>query len=186
MRAQIAVVGDRTIPARDPKRRLALELGRALTDAGYRIVTGGLGDLPAQLRTGAMMSRRYSEGTLVALLPGFDPGAARARGEVVIATGLDHGRNLLVANSDAVVALGGGAGTLSEIAFAWMLHRPIIGYNVRGWSGKLAGTRIDERQRYAGIPDDQVYPVENAAEVVALLRKLLPKYHRRHRGIPPG
>lgn len=185
MRPQIAVIGDRNLPPRDPKRRLARELGEALVDAGYRVVTGGIGDLPRQLSIGARRSRRYSEGAIVAILPGFDPGTGRTTGDIVIATGLDHGRNLLVANSDAVVALGGGAGTLSEMAFAWMLHRLVLAYQVPGWSGQLAGKRLDERVRYKMISADRVYEVRSASEVVDKLRALLPLYSRRHRGIPP-
>lgn len=185
MRAQIAVIGDRNIPARDPRRRLARELGRALADQGYRIVTGGLGDLPAELRAGAETSPNFADGMMIALLPGFDPDPGRKSSDIVIATGLDHGRNLLVANADAVVALGGGAGTLSEMAFAWMLHRPILAYRVPGWSGALAGKRIDARVRYPSIRNDKVYPVKSAEEVVAKLRTLLPRYSRRHGRIPP-
>lgn len=87
---------------------------------------------------------------------------------------------MLVANSDAVIAVGGGAGTLSEIAFAWSLKRLVLGYRMDGWSGKLAGTRIDSRSRYPNLPDDQVYPVDNADEVIRYLAELLPKYRRRH------
>lgn len=185
MRLQVAVIGDRTLPPRDPKRRIARELGKALVDTGYRIVTGGIGDLPKELRVGAKRSRKFSEGALIAILPGFDPQVGRSSSDIVIATGLDHGRNLLVANSDAVVALGGGAGTLSEIALAWMLHRPILAYQVPGWSGQLAGKRLDERIRYQGVPDDRVYEVSSATEVVDKLRALLPLYSRWHKGIPP-
>jgi uncharacterized protein (TIGR00725 family) len=182
-RPLIAVIGDRNIPDSDPRRPLATKLGEALISEGYAAVTGGVGDLARCVADGARSSATYREGALVAILPGFDPAAASDVADTVLATGLDHGRNLIVSNSDAVVAIGGGAGTLSEIAFAWALHRLVIAYRVGGWSGKLAGTRIDARVRYPEIPDDQVYGVDGAQGVIDLLREMLPLYRRRHTGI---
>jgi len=183
-RPTVSVVGDRDLPDSDRRSELAEELGRALIRAGYVIVTGGLGSLTAHIASGARSSEAYREGHLIAVLPGFDPALAEERADIVLATGLDHARNLIVANSDAVVALGGGAGTLSEIGFAWALHRLVIAYRVNGWSGMVADSRIDERIRYPDISDDRVYGVDTTAEVIDLLSNLLPQYQRRHHGIP--
>ncbi|HEV2317515.1 MAG TPA: acyl-CoA synthetase [Thermoplasmata archaeon] len=180
----VSVVGDRNLPESDPLSGLAEELGRALVGAGYAVATGGLGSLAAHIASGARSSEEYREGRLIAVLPGFDPAAAECKADIVLATGLDHARNFIVANSDAVVALGGGAGTLSEIGFAWALHRLVIAYRVNGWSGKVADTKIDERIRYPDIPEDRVYGVDTAFEVLALLSKFLPLYQRRHQRIP--
>ena len=180
-RYAIGVVGD--VHLEPNKRRLAIALGQQLVDANYRIVSGGHGDLARCLAEGARKSRRYRDGDLIAILPGFDPLVAEENSDIVIATGFDHARNLIVANSDAIIAIGGGAGTLSEIAFAWALKRLILAYKVEGWSGQLAGTRIDSRSRYPMLPDDRIYPVTKAAEAIQYLTKLLPKYNRRHTGI---
>ena len=177
----IAVVGDVHLGPR--KRGLATALGRGLVDHNYRILSGGHGDLAMALSAGARKSPKYRDGDLIAILPGFDPSVASRYSDISIATGIDHARNLVVANSDAVVALGGGAGTLSEMAFAWALKRLILAYRVDGWSGKLAGSRIDSRTRYPGIPDDQVYPVDGTDDVILYLSQLLPKYDKRHTGI---
>lgn len=151
-----------------------------MIDEDFRIVTGGLGDLPLAIAKGARSSKYYHDGSLVAILPSNDPSDAESYADIVIATGLDHARNLIVANSDAVIAIGGGSGTLSEIAFAWALKRLIIAFKVQGWSGKLAGTRIDERIRYPEIENDQIYEAKSAEEAVRKLKKLLPKYFARH------
>jgi uncharacterized protein (TIGR00725 family) len=177
----VAVIGDVHLGAR--KRRLAVALGRMLVDHNYRIVSGGHGDLAKALSSGARRSPKYRDGDLIAILPGFDPSVAGKYSDISIATGIDHARNLIVANSDAVVALGGGAGTLSEMAFAWALKRLMIAYRVDGWSGKLAGSRIDPRIRYPEVPDDQVYPVDGADDVIRYLSQLLPRYGKRHTGI---
>lgn len=181
----VAVIGDTHIEAAGGKA-MAEALGRRLIEEGYRIVTGGVGDLALSIAKGARSAGSYREGDLVAILPGFDPQDAGDRADIVIASGLDQGRNMLVANSDAVVAIGGGAGTLSEIAFAWALKRLVIAYRISGSSGQVAGTRIDQRARYPDIREDCVYPVENDSEVADLLRRYLPLYTKRHRGIPSG
>ncbi len=179
----ISVVGNGSLPPGDPRVRLAHELGRALIDAGYRVACGGLGGIMAAMCEGAASSPRHREGDIIGILPGFDPTESNPWVDLPIATGLDHVRNFIVANADAVVAIGGGAGTLSEVAGAWQLKRLIAAYRVAGWSGKLADTRIDERVRYPNIPDDQVFGVDSASDVIALLEARLPTYGRRHAGI---
>ncbi len=71
---------------------------------------------------------RAAGGLTIGLLPGEDSDEANAYIDVAIATGLGHARNaILVQTADGVVALGGGLGTLSEIALALRIRRPTIG-----------------------------------------------------------
>lgn len=62
-------------------------------------------------------------------------------------TGLGHLRNqTVVLTADVIVALAGGAGTLSELAFAWMHRKPVICCTAfEGWAEKLAGLDVDGR-----------------------------------------
>jgi len=156
------------------------ELSEKLTTAGYRITTGGLGDLPKAVAKGARKSPSYADGTLIAILPGFDPKLAEDYADIVIATGMDQARNIIMANSDAVIAIGGGAGTLSEIAHAWSLKRLIIAFELPGWSNSLGDIKIDSRTRYPEIPADKGYKVTNCDEALNTLKRYLPKYNRRH------
>ena len=58
--------------------------------------------------------------------------------DILIPTGIDLARDIIVANSEVVIALGGGSGTLNEVSAAWKTGRLIIAYeNVEGWSAKL-------------------------------------------------
>jgi uncharacterized protein (TIGR00725 family) len=161
----------------------AQELGEMLTTAGYRIMTGGLGDLPKAVAKGARKSLTYKDGTLIAILPGFDPSLADDYADITIATGIGQARNLIIANSDAVIAIGGGAGTLSEIAYAWALKRLIIAFDLPGWSGTLSDHRIDDRQRYPQIQEDKVFKATSSAGALDILKEYLPKYTYRHSGI---
>ncbi len=180
---RVAVVGDGNLAETDPKYALAREIGRRLADAGFAVVTGGLGGVMEAASRGAREAAGWTPGTVVALLPGCDPADANPYADLVLPTGLDHVRNVLVAQSDAVIAVGGGAGTLAEMAFAWIYFRPIVGLRVEGWSGRLADQRIDERVRYPNLPEDRVYGASDAHEAVELVTRLVEKYGRRHRGI---
>jgi uncharacterized protein (TIGR00725 family) len=182
-KAIIGVCGDSNPPPNDIRLQMAERLGRKLIDSGYRIITGGLGGIMEAASKGARSSKNHQNGDIIGILPGFEPEDANEYVDVPIATGLDHVRNQIVANSDALVAMGGGAGTLSEIAFGWMLKRLIIAYEVRGWSGKLANTRIDERIRYENIKDDRIYGVKTEDEVIEILDDLLPLYIKRRHGV---
>jgi uncharacterized protein (TIGR00725 family) len=103
---------------------VAEELGARLVDLGATVVCGGLGGVMEAACRGAK-SRR---GRTVGLLPGLDRAEANGWVDVAIATGLGELRNgLIVRASDALVAVGGSAGTLTEIAFGLRLGRPVIG-----------------------------------------------------------
>lgn len=183
-RPLVAVIGDGTIVEGSRAWQLAEELGERLIDAGYRVLTGGLGGVMEAASRGAQRSASHAAGDVIALVPGDDPAAANAHVDVALATSLGHLRNALIAQADAVVAIGGGAGTLSELAFAWIHRRLVIGYRVEGWSGRLAGTRVDDWVRFPSIPDDQVFAVESAEEAVEVLRTRLPEYGRARAMVP--
>ena len=182
-RRTVSVIGDGRLSPDDPRAHIARELGRLLIDHGFTLVTGGMGGVMEAACQGARESHAWTYGSVIALLPGWDPAAANEHADVLIPTGMDHLRNPLVAQSDAVIAVGGGAGTLTEMAFAWMYFRLVIGLRVRGWSGQLADQRIDDRVRYPEIEDDRVYGATTAEEAVFLVRDKLEQYTRRHHGI---
>jgi uncharacterized protein (TIGR00725 family) len=182
-RPLVAVIGDARVEPGSAKDLLAEEVGRLLVDAGYRVLTGGLGGVMESACRGARSSTRYAPGDTVGVLPGHDPGDANEFVDVVIASGLDHVRNSIVAHADAVVAIGGGAGTMSEICLAWIYKRLIVALRVEGWSGRVADARIDERVRYPNEADDRVFGAGSAAEVVGVLQERLGRYVAQHRGV---
>lgn len=147
----------------------AESLGRAAIDAGFRVVCGGLGGVMAAACRGARSSARHVDGDVIGLLPGADKASANPWVDIVVPTDLGHARNLLVvATGDVVVAVGGGAGTLSELALAWQLGRPVVALaDAEGWGAKLAGTSIDGRRA------DVVHSAADAVAAAALARSLL-------------
>ena len=122
----IAVIGAGDAPS--DVVALAERVGRAAADRGAWIVCGGLGGVMA----GAARGARERGGRTIGVLPGADRRAANEWIEVPIATGLGEARNtVVVACADAVVALAGEGGTLSEIGFAQKLGRPVVA--LRAW-----------------------------------------------------
>ncbi|HZP43822.1 MAG TPA: TIGR00725 family protein [Candidatus Binatia bacterium] len=120
-RAQIAVAGGgRFEPT---AARLAREVGREIAAAGAVLVCGGLGGVMAAAARGAA----EAGGLVVGILPGYDATKGNRFLDVAVPTGLGHARNVLVAAAgDALIALPGEHGTLSEIALAGVLGRPVV------------------------------------------------------------
>ena len=97
---------------------------------------------------GARESERYREGDVLGVLPGYNATAANEFVDIVIPTGMGLARNAVVTSTaDVVVAIAGGAGTLSELAMAWQLGKRIIALGEAGWAAKLAGQMIDTRRK---------------------------------------
>ena len=165
------------------KWNLTYELGKVLVDNGYRVLTGGgLGVMRAAM-AGAHASEKYREGDTIAIGPSYDENEVNDFADIVIATGLDGFRDNIVANSPVVVAMGGGSGTLREICSAWKHARLVIAYsNVAGWSAKVAGAPLDGMHRYA-FKEDKIFAVENAEQVVEIIKKWLPKYNKVLKGL---
>ncbi|MGD0273513.1 MAG: TIGR00725 family protein [Gaiellaceae bacterium] len=101
----------------------AEEVGRLLAERGCTVVTGGGDEVMAAAARGA----KQAGGPTIGILPGESPGEANEWIDHAVATGTGYARNLAVAASgDAVIAVGGSWGTLSEIAFARRLGRPTV------------------------------------------------------------
>jgi hypothetical protein len=177
-RTLVSVIGDAGATEGCVAYEIARRVGMLAVDAGFRVVTGGLGGVMAAASRGAHESSAYREGDTIGFVPSADPSDANPWVDIAIATNLDHGRNLLVASSDAVIAIGGGAGTLSEIAFAWMYKRLVVALKVDGWSGKLAGHVLDHR----GRDDYRVVEADNADAAIEIVSRRVGDHHRRIAG----
>jgi uncharacterized protein (TIGR00725 family) len=133
----VAVVGAGDADA--AQERDAEVVGGELAAAGAIVVCGGLGGVMAAACRGA----REAGGVTVGLLPGSDRTAGNPWLTVAVATGMGELRNGLVARAcDGMIAVGGGFGTLSEIALALKLGRPVVG--VGTWDIAATVARIDD------------------------------------------
>ncbi|MBV8432212.1 MAG: TIGR00725 family protein [Solirubrobacterales bacterium] len=126
----VAVVGSgETGP---DERQTAEDVGLALARAGAILVCGGLGGVMAAACRGASAA----QGTTVGILPGTDRSSANDWVTIAIPTGLGELRNgLVVRAADVLIAIGGGPGTLSEIALALKTGVPVLGLGTWGIDG---------------------------------------------------
>jgi uncharacterized protein (TIGR00725 family) len=123
-RPYVAVVGP--ADATSQETRDAEQIGRQLADAGAILVCGGLGGVMSAACHGASAAA----GVTVGFLPGSDRADANEYLQIVLPTGLGELRNgLIIRAADAVIAVGGAYGTLSEIALALRGGVPVIGLN---------------------------------------------------------
>ena len=146
---------------------LAYELGVLLAKEGFVLLTGGGGGIMEEASRGAS----EAGGTVVGILPneGWEDRNLRYAGEypnpyvsIPIFTGMSDARNAInVKTSDVVVALPGGAGTLSEIALALKSNKPVI---LLGWSDfKLP----------PGIPSERLHQVSDPQGAIEKVKELL-------------
>jgi uncharacterized protein (TIGR00725 family) len=144
VRAHIAVVG-----ASDPSSedaRLAEAVGSAVAAAGAVLVCGGLAGVMEAAARGA----KGGGGLTLGILPGKSRAAANEYIDCAVATGLGDFRNyLVVAAADAVVALPGSHGTLSEIAMALTLKKPVVGLGTWEIEGVVRASSAEEAVRLA-------------------------------------
>lgn len=162
-----AVIGD--VRASDDDLRLAEALGEAVIDGGFRLVTGGLGGMMRAASRGARGATGHQPGDVIGILPTYAAEDANEFVEIAICTGMNHARNIVVvASADVVFAIGGKSGTLSEIALAWKLGKPIIAVgDAPGWARRVAGEPIDDRR------EDNVHGPLPPAEAVQLAQQLV-------------
>ena len=107
---------------------MAYEIGKGIAKAGHILVCGGLGGVMEEACKGA----KAGGGVTVGILPGMDNSQANRYVDIPIATAMAQGRNaIIVRSADVVVAVGGKYGTLSEIALAKDLNKPV--YGLRSW-----------------------------------------------------
>lgn len=196
-RNTVAIIGSAgTIPR--GLRRTVETLACALSDAGFDLVTGGMDGVMRAVARGH--GRSSGNTNLIHLEPGW--GRAWERNPhpaSIVRTDLGSMRNnLVIRSADLVVAVSGGAGTLSELAIAWQEGKPIAAMRGSGgWSEKLAGTALDSRRR-----DSIVTPCDSVDDVVAWAVCLRPEgvytgrmnqgfypleapaLHRVHKGMP--
>jgi uncharacterized protein (TIGR00725 family) len=141
--------------------KLAEEIGVEIAKRGIVLACGGLMGVMEAACRGAKMY----DGVTIGILPSDSKEDANKFVDYAIPTGLGYTRNFLVAKTgDAVIAIDGSAGTLSEIAIAWFSDKPIVALaSSGGWAKKLAGTQIDNRR------NDVVFSADTPQEALDII-----------------
>ncbi|HEX6206975.1 MAG TPA: TIGR00725 family protein [Actinomycetota bacterium] len=143
---QIAVCGPGV--ATEEEGRWAEEAGRLLAEEGAVVVCGGMTGVMDAAARGA----RQAGGLALGILPGRGLEGASEHLSAAVVTGMGEARNALVVRSaDAVLAIAGEYGTLSEIALALKMGVPVVG--LRTWELAKGGEPVEAFVRAAGVPD---------------------------------
>ena len=128
----------------------AKETGRLIAKAGAILVCGGLGGVMEAVSKGA----KEEGGLTIGILPGQNRKDANRYIDIALATGLGYSRNILVVlNSDALIAIDGSYGTLSEISYALIYKKPLFGLET--WK-LYQNQREDKRIVYCSSPQEAV------------------------------
>lgn len=144
----IAVIGGSQCSPREAD--VAEAVGRTLAEKGATLICGGLGGVMEAACRGA----RAAGGMTIGILPGEIRQAANPHVQIPIVTGIGYARNVIVAKSaQAVIAVGGSYGTLSEISHALQSNIPVIGLNT--WS-------LSRNSQ----PDNSIIPAQTPSEAV--------------------
>ena len=151
----IAVIGTRQPSPEESK--LAEEVGRELAKNGIALICGGLGGVMAEACRGAC-----AEGGLtIGVIPGDDRKSANPHVRIPIVTGIGYARNVIIIRSaQAVIAVGGGYGTLTEIGYALGAGIPVIG--LKTW-------KISRNNQV----DKSIIRADNAKQAVSKALKLI-------------
>ena len=151
----IAIIGGSQCTAQEAK--LAKEVGRGLAKRGAILVCGGLGGIMEAACKGASLEG----GLTIGILPGGNRQTANPYIQIPIVTNLGEARNVVIVKSaQAVIAIGGGYGTLSEIGHALRNGLPIVGLNT--W-------RLSRNDQ----PDNSIIPAQNPSEAVDIALSLM-------------
>ena len=140
---------------------LAEQVGRLLAQKNTAIICGGLtGVMEASCR-----GAKTAGGLTIGILPGISSAEANPYIDIAIPTGISEARNLIIIRSShALIAIGGGYGTLSEIAFALKLNVPVIG--LKTWN--LDRISLPPHQKFwcGGKEPINIIPAKNAGDAV--------------------
>ena len=126
-----------------------VQLGQQIATKDRTIVCGGLGGFMEAVCKGVKQSPDTFNGQTIGVLPDVFTDNANPFIDIPVATGQGIARNIIIVNTaDIIIAAGGGAGTLSEIAFAWQLKKKVLCVTLfDGWAKELAGKKSRCRGR---------------------------------------
>jgi uncharacterized protein (TIGR00725 family) len=164
LRPLVAVVGASS--AEESSIDIAKQVGRAIRSEGWHLLTGGGGGVMEAACRGFRQAKPGGAEISIGILPTDDSGSANRFVDVSIPTGMGIARNAIISRAAwGLIVVGGCSGTLSEIAMAWQLGRPIASIvGSGGWAEKTAGIAIDDRR------PDTIFPARSIKEAVEFLR----------------
>ncbi len=151
---KIGIIGPNTPVCSEELYNFGVELGREIASPDRVIICGGRGGFMEAVCKGVKQSPDTFPTQTIGILPEDTDEKANSYVDIAIPTGIGLARNLIIINSvDIIISAGGGAGTLSEIAFAWQRNKKVLCITTYGgWTAELAGKELDKRAEGLLIP----------------------------------
>jgi uncharacterized protein (TIGR00725 family) len=159
---KIGVVGPNDAMCNCELFDFGIKLGKTLSQKNRIFICGGMGGFMESFCKGVKSSANTFFGQTIGILPSDNKDDANEFIDVSIPTGIGIMRNvMIIQTSDIIIACGGGAGTLSEIAIAWQLGKKVLCItNFDGWAKELAGKNLDIRHNSLLIPVKTIEEIE--------------------------
>lgn len=142
---QIGVIGYNDDRCTEVAKEIAYDVGKEIAISGSVLLCGGLGGVMEAACRGA----KEANGTTVGVIPQDNFSFANQFCDIVICTGIGFARDFIVAtSSDAIIAIGGGIGTLIEMSVGYMIKKKVVAISPSGGVSDIyAGKYLDERKR---------------------------------------
>ena len=142
---QIGVIGYNDDRCTELAKKIAYNVGKEIALSGSVLICGGLGGVMEAACRGA----KEANGTTVGIIPQDNFTFANPYCDIVICSGIGFARDFIVAtSSDAIIAIGGGIGTLIEMSVGYMIKKKVVAISPSGGVSDLyAGKYLDERKR---------------------------------------
>lgn len=142
---QIGVIGYNDDRCTEVAKEIAYDVGKQVALSGSVLLCGGLGGVMEAACRGA----KEANGTTVGIIPQDNFSFANQFCDIVICTGIGFARDFIVAtSSDAIIAIGGGIGTLIEMSVGYMIKKKVVAISPSGGVSDIyAGKYLDERKR---------------------------------------
>lgn len=152
------IIGPNTSGCSKELYDFGVELGSRISSHNSIVLCGGMGGFMEAVCKGVKQSDKTFDGQTIGILPDSLPDKANGYIDVTIATGIWIARNVIIVNSsDIIIAAGGGAGTLSEIAFAWQQKKTVLCVTLfEGWAKTFSGKNLDDRTEGLLIPVNSI------------------------------
>lgn len=160
---RIGIIGPNRSHCSEMLYEFGIVLGKKLCIPNRILICGGMGGFMEAVCCGMKKSPDTFNGQTIGILPTDDESSANPYIDIPIPTGIGVARNLIIINSsDILITAGGGAGTLSEISFAWQKRKTVLCVtSFEGWARELAGISLDSRAKGLLIPVNSIEEIVN-------------------------
>jgi len=160
---KIGLIGPNTSGCSAELYQFGVKLGNSISSKNRIFFCGGAGGFMEAVSKGLKSSDSTYSGQTIGILQSDNSKNANEYIDIAIPTGIGIARNIILINtSDIIISAGGGAGTLSEIAFAWQKKKVVLCVTkFGGWAEELAGVDLDKRTKGLLIPQKSISDIIN-------------------------